>query len=167
MLLPSKTVAIPDSMRGKGGPRSRGKPGFRWVTHRTRPLCTPAFAMTDQKSQGKQFANVLLNLKGSKPETGQGEGTRSSFMSLYVQLSQATRWEGIYLFQEPAQLDFIEPKNVLDSDMREAVARLERQGRETSARFRREHGQRSWFAAWDATEEASAAGEAGEDTTLW
>ncbi len=54
---------IPDPMRGKD-PRLRGKPGFRWVTHRTGPLCTPAFAMTDQKSQGKQFSEVLLNLKG-------------------------------------------------------------------------------------------------------
>jgi len=51
MLLPSKTVAIPEAMRGKGGPRSRGKPGFRWVTHRTGPLCTPAFAMTDYIDQ--------------------------------------------------------------------------------------------------------------------
>ncbi len=41
ILLKSKTVAIPEAMRGKG-PRSRGKPGFRWVTHRTGPLCTPA-----------------------------------------------------------------------------------------------------------------------------
>ncbi|KAK8093142.1 uncharacterized protein PG998_014543 [Apiospora kogelbergensis] len=168
MLLPSKTVAIPEAMRGKGGPRSRSKPGFRWVTHRTGPLCTPAFAMTDQKSQGKQYANVLLNLKGSKPGTGQGEGARPSFMSLYVQLSRATQWEGLYLFREPARSDFIEPKNVLDSDMREAVARPERQASETRARSRWEHGQRSWYAAWDATEEgATAAGEdAGEDTTL-
>lgn len=49
ILIKSKTVAIPDFMRGKG-PRSRGKLEFRWVTYRTGPLCTPAFAMTDQKS---------------------------------------------------------------------------------------------------------------------
>lgn len=63
ILLRNKTVTIPDAMRGKGGPRWRGKPGFRWVAHRTGPLCTPAFAMTDQKTQGKQFAEVLLNLR--------------------------------------------------------------------------------------------------------
>ncbi|KAK7928472.1 hypothetical protein PG985_005470 [Apiospora marii] len=158
-------------MRGKGGPRSRGKPGFRWVTHRTGPLCTPAFAMTDQKSQGKQFDDVLLNLKGV--HGGTGGATRPSFMSLYVQLSRATRWEGLYLFQEPERADFIEPKNVLDGEMREAVARLERRGDETRERFRREHGQTAWFAAWDAIEEAPATAAAGrggaaeEDTAVW
>ncbi|KAK8029501.1 hypothetical protein PG993_010792 [Apiospora rasikravindrae] len=79
--------------------------------------------MTEQKSQGKQFANVLLNLKGAHGCTG-GAG-RPSFMSLYVQLSRATRWEGLYLFQEPERADSIEPKNLLDSDKREVVARLE------------------------------------------
>ncbi|KAK4095717.1 hypothetical protein N658DRAFT_386510, partial [Parathielavia hyrcaniae] len=59
ILIKSNTVAIPSQMRGKGA-RWRGKPGFRWVTHRTGPLCTPAFAMTDQKSQGKQFSDVLV-----------------------------------------------------------------------------------------------------------
>ena len=49
ILIKSKTVAIPESMRGKGN-RSRGKPGFKWVTHRTGPLCTLVFVMTDQKS---------------------------------------------------------------------------------------------------------------------
>jgi hypothetical protein len=78
ILIKSKTVAIPDHMRGKTS-RSRGKPGFRWVTHRTGPLCTPAFAMTDQKSQGKQFSDVLVNLKGVH---GSGTATRPSFMSL-------------------------------------------------------------------------------------
>lgn len=36
ILLRSKTVAIPDAMRGKDR-RPRGKPGLRWVTHRTGP----------------------------------------------------------------------------------------------------------------------------------
>jgi hypothetical protein len=49
ILIKSKTVAIPNAIRGQHR-RSRGKPGFRWVTHRTGPQRTPAFAMTDQKS---------------------------------------------------------------------------------------------------------------------
>jgi hypothetical protein len=57
VLIKCMTVAIPSHLRGKEA-RSRGKPGFRWVTHRTGPLCTPpAFVMTDQKSQGKQFSD--------------------------------------------------------------------------------------------------------------
>ena len=74
-------------MRGKGT-RSRGKLGFEFVTYRTGPLCTPAFAMTDQKSQGKQFSEVLLNLKGVH---GSSTAVKPSFMSLYVQLSRAER----------------------------------------------------------------------------
>ncbi|KAK8118347.1 uncharacterized protein PG998_002973 [Apiospora kogelbergensis] len=148
----------------QGRPRSRGKPGFQWVTHRTGPLCTPAFAMTDQKSQGKQFGDVLLNLKGA--HGGTGGATRPSFMSLYVQLSRATRWEGLYLFQEPARSNFIEPKNVLDSEMREAVARLEKRGDETRERLRREHGQTAWCAAWDVIEEAPATVAAGRGETI-
>ena len=69
--------------------------------------------MTDQKSQGKQFSEVLLNLKGVH---GSSAATKPSFMSLYVQLLRAERWEGLYVFRKPARSDFIEPKNVLDND---------------------------------------------------
>jgi hypothetical protein len=44
--------------------------------------------MTDQKSQGKQFSEVLVNLKGVHSS---GTATRPSFISLYVQLSRAER----------------------------------------------------------------------------
>ncbi|EAQ92510.1 hypothetical protein CHGG_00745 [Chaetomium globosum CBS 148.51] len=135
ILIKSKTVAIPSQMRGKEG-RWRGKPGFRRVTHRTGPFCTPAFAMTDQKSQGKQFSDVLVNLKGV--HFG-GTATRPSFMSLYVQLSRAQSWDGLHLFRKPARGDFIEPKNVLDKDMKEAILKLERQGEETRRRFEQDH----------------------------
>ncbi len=114
--------------------------------------------MTDQKSQGKQFSDVLVNLQGVR---GGGTATRPSFMSLYVQLSRAERWEGIYLFREPARGDFIEPKNVLAEDMRDAVLRLERLGDETGRRFERDHGHEMWFREWDAMAESAQATEAG------
>jgi ATP-dependent DNA helicase PIF1 len=82
ILMKSKKVAILDFMRGKA-PRSRGKLGFWWVTYRMGLLCTPAFAMTYQKSQGKQFSEVLLNLRGVR---GNVIATRLSFISLYMQL---------------------------------------------------------------------------------
>lgn len=106
-------LKIPEHMRG-GSSKSKGELGFDRATHRTGPLCTPAFAMTDLKNQGKQFSQVLLNLKcvhGSSAAT-----TGPTFMSLYVQLSRAERWEGPYLFRKPAQSDFIEPKNELDRE---------------------------------------------------
>lgn len=164
ILVKSKTVAIPESLRGKDG-RSRGKPGFRWVTYRTGPLCTPAFAMTDQKSQGKQFSKVLFNLKGVH---GSSAAMRPSFISLYVQLSRAERWEGLHLFRKPARGDFIEPKNVLDSDMRQAVLRLEKLGDETRRRFERDQGQKSRFRDWDAMPESAPVAEVDDDDgTLW
>ncbi|MBE3048863.1 hypothetical protein IMZ48_41470 [Candidatus Bathyarchaeota archaeon] len=98
--------------------------------------------MTDQKSQGKQFSKVLLNLKGVR---GGSTATRPSFMSLYVQLSRAERWEGLYLFREPARGDFIEPKNVLSSDIRDAVLRLDRLGDETRRGLERDHTHEGWF----------------------
>ncbi|EAQ83485.1 predicted protein [Chaetomium globosum CBS 148.51] len=165
ILIKSKTVAIPSQMRGKEG-RWRGKPGFRWVTHRTGPLCTPAFAMTDQKSQGKQFSNVLVNLKGVHSS---GTATRPSFMSLYVQLSRAQSWDGLHLFRKPARGDFIEPKNVLDKDMREAILKLERRGEETRRRFEQDHRSEPWFQEWEAMPESGQGTETDdvEDAALW
>ncbi|KAF6528270.1 hypothetical protein HZS61_008572 [Fusarium oxysporum f. sp. conglutinans] len=165
LLIKSKTVVIPDSMRGKNS-RSRSKPGFQLVTHRTGPLCTLAFAMTDQKSQGKQFSEVLLNLKGVY---GSSSETRPSFMSLYVQLSRAERWEGLYLFRRPARGDFIEPKNVLDRQMRDGVYKLERLGGETRLRFEHDYRHESWFQDWDAIAESTSVTEVDEedDTSLW
>jgi ATP-dependent DNA helicase PIF1 len=165
ILIKSKTVAIPNAMRGKEA-RSRGKAGFRWVTHRTGPLCTPAFAMTDQKSQGKQFSDALLNLKGVHSS---GTATRPSFMSLYVQLSRAENWDGLHLFRTPARGDFIEPKNVLDKDMRDAILKLERRGEETRRRFEQDHRNEPWFREWDAMAESAQATEAADedDASLW
>jgi hypothetical protein len=159
ILIKSKTVAIPNQMRGKEG-RSRGKPGFRRVTHRTGPLCTPAFAMTDQKSQGKQFSEVLVNLKGAHTS---GTATRPSFMSLYVQLSRAERWDGLHLFRKPARGDFIEPKNVLGKDMGDAIPGLERRGEETRRRFEQDHRNEPWFREWVAMVESAQATEAADE----
>jgi hypothetical protein len=67
---------------------------------------------------------------------GSNAATKPSFMSLYVQLSRAERWEGLYIFRKPARADFIEPKNILDRDMRNAVLRLERIGEGDPAALR-------------------------------
>ncbi|KAK3373914.1 hypothetical protein B0T24DRAFT_703901, partial [Lasiosphaeria ovina] len=106
------------SLLGRPGTAKVTNPSFLKIPEHmrggSRPLCTPAFAMTDLKNQGKQFSQVLLNLKcvhGSSAAT-----TGPTFMSLYVQLSRAERWEGPYLFRKPAQSDFIEPKNELDRE---------------------------------------------------
>jgi hypothetical protein len=165
ILIKSTTVAVPSHLRGKEA-RSSGKPGFRWVTHRTGPLCTPAFAMTDQKSQGKQFSDVLVNLKGVHSS---GTATRPSFMSLYVQLSRAQSWDGLHLFRKPERGDFIEPKNVLAQDMRDAIVKLERRGDEIRRRFERDHRHMTWFREWDSMAETVQATEATDEeaASLW
>ena len=95
---------------------------------------------------------------------------RPSFMSLYVQLSRAERWRGLHLFRPPARGDFIEPKNVLDEEMREATLKLEKRGEGTSRRFEQDHRHKSWFQEWDAMDESAQATEATdeeEDTSVW
>ncbi|KAK3358124.1 hypothetical protein B0T25DRAFT_590134 [Lasiosphaeria hispida] len=69
------------------GPRSRGKSGFKGVTYRTGPLYMPTFMMIDQKSQGKQFSQVLLNLKGIY---GSSVTMKPSFMSLLERTREET-----------------------------------------------------------------------------
>jgi hypothetical protein len=141
ILIKSKRVAVPAHMRGKD-------------------------AKSDQKSQGKQFSDVLVNLKGVHSS---GTATRPSFMSLYVQLSRAESWDGLHLFRKPERGDFIEPKNELDEDMREAIVKLERRGEETRRRFEHDHRNEAWFRAWDAMSESAQATDAAdeEDASLW
>ncbi|EAQ89279.1 predicted protein [Chaetomium globosum CBS 148.51] len=117
ILIKSKTVAIPSQMRGKEG-RWRGKPGFR----------------SEEPRQ-----TILGCARQPQRRPLSGTATRPSFMSLYVQLSRAESWDGLHLFRKPAHGDFIEPKNVLDKDMRNAIVKLEQRGKETRRRFEEDH----------------------------
>ncbi len=82
-------------------------------------------------------------------------------MSLYVQLSRAERWDGLHLFREP--------KNVLDSAMRDTVFQLERLGDETRRRFERDRRHESWFREWNMMNESdqSAAAADEDEALLW
>ena len=96
---------------------------------RTGLPCTPAFVVTDYKSQGRSFTDLLLELRG-KFTTTTGP-SKCDFMSLYVQLSRATRWEGIRLYNELRRVDFIEPINQVDPRLRKGMEGLERLGKTT------------------------------------
>ena len=48
----------------------------------------------------------------------------------------------------------VEPKNVLDKDMREAILKLERRGEKTRRRVGQDHGNEPWFREWDAMPES-------------
>jgi hypothetical protein len=66
--------------------------------------------------------------------------------------------------------DFIEPKNVLDKNMREAILKLEKRGEESRRRFEQDHMHESWFQEWDAMAESAQATESGDqeqDASLW
>lgn len=83
-------------------------------------------------------------------------------MSLYVQLSRATSWEGITLRSEPRRIDFIEPVNQLDAKLTKGMEELERLAGRTREEFERRRGGGSgmtgWFESWQAMPEEADAG---------
>ena len=149
--LPSGTVIL------KGAQTVRMKTKHATQGHgrcsRTGPTCTPGFVMTDYKAQSRTFDQVLLELKG-KLMTISGP-SKCDPMSLYVQLSRVTHWEGIRLRSELRRRDFIEPKNEVDLRLRNGMAELEKLDRETRCRFQQEckRDQPSWFHDWQAMSE--------------
>ena len=50
---------------------------------------------------------------------------------------------------KPTRGDFIKPKNVVDSSMRDSIYKLKRQGDVTRERSEHEHRDESWFQEWD------------------
>jgi hypothetical protein len=66
--------------------------------------CTPAFAITDYKSQGKSLEQVVLGLYGRY------RGDKCSFNSLYVQLSRCKTLNGVRLLRQLKQAEFLSIK---------------------------------------------------------
>jgi hypothetical protein len=95
--------------------------------------CTPAFALTDYKSQGRDFDNVMVELVGRKITTT--GFSKCDFISFYVQISRATSWENFFLSSTPRRIDFIEPINQLDSKLQKGIEELERLAYQTQQRF--------------------------------
>ncbi|KJZ68494.1 hypothetical protein HIM_12113 [Hirsutella minnesotensis 3608] len=88
-------------------------------TRRGLPV-VPAFVLTDYKSQGKTFVEVLLELRGNRVTNG--EPSKCDFTSLYVQLSRCTTLHGIKLLSPVRYQDFID--NTLDRAMLDGMRRL-------------------------------------------
>jgi PIF1-like helicase len=99
--------------------------------------CTPAFVMTDYKSQSRTFENLLLDLKGRMVTTS--GPSKCDPISLYVQISRATTWEGFKIRSQLRRKDFIEPKNVIDEKLRKRILELEKLSRITMNAFRDDH----------------------------
>ena len=79
-----------------------------------------AFVLTDYKSQGKTFAEVLLELRGNRIINGQP--SKCDFTSLYVQLSRCKTLKGIKLLSPVRPQDFI--GNKLDEKILDSMQRL-------------------------------------------
>jgi hypothetical protein len=91
----------------------------------------------------------LLELRGRQVTTT--GPSKCDFTSLYVQLSQGTWWDGIYLCSEPRPKDFIDPVNRLDENIKKGIERLEELAKQTKARFedgRNEYRQEAWWSEW-------------------
>jgi hypothetical protein len=100
------------------------------VTRRGLP-CTPAFACTDYKVQGRILSQVALELRGTRTMRINGEMVASQCdpYSLYVQLSRCTSLDGIMLVSKARETDVI--GNKIPADMAAAEARLELLSEET------------------------------------
>jgi hypothetical protein len=100
------------------------------VTRRGLP-CTPAFACTDYKVQGRTLGRVALELRGTRTTRIKGEIVASQCdpYSLYVQLSRCTSLDGIMLVSKARETDVI--GNRIPADMAAAEARLELLSEET------------------------------------
>jgi hypothetical protein len=69
--------------------------------------CTPGFALTDFKSQGKNLENAILGLYGRADRRQDGTLDKCEFTSLYVQLSRCKTLQGIQLLKPVNVEDFV------------------------------------------------------------
>jgi hypothetical protein len=111
---------------------------------------TAGFALTDYKAQSRTFPKVALDLRGKLLLTT--GPCKCDFMSLYVQISRATHWEGISLSSMPRRKDFIDPINELDPKLRKGLAELDTLASRTRRDFEDEglssSPDASWFQGW-------------------
>ncbi|KAM5349348.1 hypothetical protein ACJ41O_005853 [Fusarium nematophilum] len=100
------------------------------VTRKGLP-CTPAFACTDYKVQGRTLRRVALELRGTRTTNIGGKMVPSQCdpYSLYVQLSRCPSLDGIMLVSKARERDLV--GNRIPADMAAAEARLELLSQET------------------------------------
>jgi hypothetical protein len=153
--MPEGTLLLKQAGTAMMKPTSSAFQFLRSSCRRSGLPCTPAFAMTDFKAQGRTFLKVMLELLGKKTTTT--GPAKCDFMSLYVQLSRATTWEGISLSREPRRIDFIEPINQLEGRLRKGIEELDKLAATTRRQFeergRTRPGNTNWFQDWEAIPE--------------
>lgn len=100
--------------------------------------CTPTFACTDYKVQGRTLTRAVLELRGTRTTRRGGEVMASSCdaYSLYVQLSRCRTLADLRLVSEVRREDFID--NRVPDEMLKGEERLEELSEATIAAARRE-----------------------------
>uniref|UniRef100_A0A8H7K5F3 Uncharacterized protein n=1 Tax=Bionectria ochroleuca TaxID=29856 RepID=A0A8H7K5F3_BIOOC len=100
------------------------------VTRKGSP-CTPAFACTDYKVQGRTLNQVALELRGTRTTNIDGKVVPSQCdpYSLYVQLSRCPSLDGIILVSKARERDLV--GNRIPTNMAAAEARLDLLSQET------------------------------------
>ncbi|KAF6786401.1 DNA repair and recombination protein, partial [Colletotrichum musicola] len=141
--LPINTVALPaknvqvDKKYGnflRPGMLNNTKPGVV----RTGLPCSPAFALTDFKSQGRTLEKTLLGLYGTKQGATSTQRSKCAAISMYVQLSRARRFEDIALIEPLNVADFL--KERMPDDQIDGIRRLNTLAEESIAGFEAAHG---------------------------
>lgn len=97
----------------------KGRPSFTW---RTALPCTPAFAITDYKSQSQSFDKICADID-----------SRSSFSSMYVDLSRGRRLEGVSLLRPISETVW---NRKPPSNIRVGMAKLEELSKKTLEKWR-------------------------------
>ncbi|KAK0750828.1 hypothetical protein B0T18DRAFT_320223, partial [Schizothecium vesticola] len=99
--------------------------------------CTPGFALTDFKSQGKNLENVILGLYGRADRRQDGTWDKCEFTCLYVQLSRCKTLQGIQLLKPVSVGDFVAIGP--GQGMVEAISKLDVLSRQTISRWKQAH----------------------------
>jgi len=103
---------------------------------RTGVPCTPAFAITDYKSQGHDFNEIVAEIRG-RQSFPDGTPKKCDFMTLYVVLSRCTTFEGLSFMSRIRETDFL--GNSVSETIKRGVERLEKLHLETTERFFETH----------------------------
>jgi len=103
---------------------------------RTGIPCTAAFAITDYKSQGHDFNEIVAEIRG-RQTLPDGTPKKCDFMTLYVVLSRCTSFEGLSFMSRIRETDFL--GNSVSETIKRGVERLEKLHLETTEKFFETH----------------------------
>ncbi|GKT61135.1 putative conserved hypothetical protein [Colletotrichum tofieldiae] len=105
---------------------------------RTGLPCTPGFALTDFKAQGRTLGKTLLGLYGRTASRNTGELEKCDAVSMYVQLSRVRRFEDIGLIEPLNVAQFLEAR--MPEEVVKGTGRLKDLAEETVRDFEARQG---------------------------